>query len=123
MRPCAASGGRSSRTTTSRGWWARHGGSSDPDTPTRAEARPREGIRTMHRNESLRGRRYLRLAAMGLALAAVSTACGSSKSDTASAGTTASPGTTAAADAAFQQVIDAAKKEGSVTIYSSQGLD
>src|ERR1700730_14750054 len=57
----------------------------------------------------------------------VLSACGSSgKKSAAATGATATgaAGSTAApVSSAWQQTIDAAKKEGSVTIYSSQGLD
>src|SRR4051812_44295418 len=59
-------------------------------------------------------------------VALVAGACGSSnKVDGAKAASAAAAPTTAApkVDAAFQGVIDKAKQEGSVTIYSSQGTD
>jgi iron(III) transport system substrate-binding protein len=60
--------------------------------------------------------------AAGLVLLVVAAGCGSSgtKSTTSAAATS---GSTAPANSAWQQTVDAAKKEGGVTIYSSQGLD
>jgi iron(III) transport system substrate-binding protein len=70
---------------------------------------------------SRRGRR-LGVLAGGLVLLVIAAGCGSSGSKSpATAGTIGS--TTAPVNSAWQQTIDAAKKEGNVTIYSSQGLD
>lgn len=59
-----------------------------------------------------------------LVAAVVASGCGSSsKKSSSTSPTVGSSATTASVDAAFQGVIDKAKQEGSVTIYSSQGTD
>jgi iron(III) transport system substrate-binding protein len=64
----------------------------------------------------------LAVLAAGLVLLIVAAGCGSSGSKTTGAAS-GSNSTAAPVNAAWQHTIDAAKKEGSVTIYSSQGLD
>jgi iron(III) transport system substrate-binding protein len=84
---------------------------------------------TTRRDANVRGKIHRRLShgyaplAGALAVLLVLSACGSSgkKKLTAATGGTAS--TAAPVNSAWQQTIDAAKKEGTVTIYSSQGLD
>jgi iron(III) transport system substrate-binding protein len=77
----------------------------------------------MQANNHSRRRHHLGVLASGLVLLVVAAACGSSGTkSTATAG--GSTGTTVApSSGAWQQTIAAAKKEGGVTIYSSQGLD
>jgi iron(III) transport system substrate-binding protein len=58
-----------------------------------------------------------------LAIAVLAGACGGSGSKTKSTTATSAATTATSADSAFQAVIDKAKQEGSVTIYSSQGTD
>jgi len=67
------------------------------------------------------GRSTLRVLPAAIACLALASACGGSSASTSAAQSSTAP--TASVSPEWQKVIDAAKKEGSVTLYSSQGTD
>ncbi|HSS11103.1 MAG TPA: extracellular solute-binding protein, partial [Acidimicrobiales bacterium] len=92
-------------------------------SPAFGSSHQREDQHEMRGKIHSRHHKSMGVLAGGLVLLVIAAACGSSGGKTTAAAKGTSGSTAAPASSAWQQTIDAAKKEGSVTIYSSQGLD